>query len=154
MCFFQILFFIMMSTTAVIIAHKIKPIHKGDKTHSQDQVIVPVNFNVINTIANIPKKLKLIVSSVFSKYRPLSSEKRHSSKMRMVFSSTFLRKLSSGIFSPNNNSLTEILSNSHKGCSSDTSGNPFPVSHRDTVLLLTPNFSATCSCVKLRSFLQ
>ena len=48
----------MISTTATIKVHKIKPIHKGDKTHNQDQVIVPVNFNIINTIATIPKKLK------------------------------------------------------------------------------------------------
>ena len=102
----------MISTTVTITAHKIKPIHKGDKTHNQDQVIVPVNFNIINTNSenentdysnptfytdcSNPISLgylnkDIVTNYAVSKYRPLSSGKRHSSKIRIIFSSTFLR---------------------------------------------------------------
>ena len=49
--------------------------------------------------------------------------------------------------SPIINSLTEISNTSHIGKNRDTSGKFFPVSHRDTDLLETPNFSANSICV-------
>jgi hypothetical protein len=36
---------------------KENPIHNGDSTHIQCQLITWINFNVINTIVNNPKKL-------------------------------------------------------------------------------------------------
>ena len=33
---------------------RIAPIHSGDKTHHQDQLIYPVSFNTINTIVKSP----------------------------------------------------------------------------------------------------
>ena len=50
--------------------------------------------------------------------------------------------------SPISNSLTEISNASHIGKNRDTSGIFFPVSHRDTDLFETPNFSANSICVK------
>ena len=41
------------NATAIII--KAKGIQIGDNTHSHDQLITPINFNVMNRIASIPE---------------------------------------------------------------------------------------------------
>jgi hypothetical protein len=35
---------------------RVNPIHSGERTHSQDQLIYPVSFNPINRMVNIPAK--------------------------------------------------------------------------------------------------
>ena len=66
------------------------------------------------------------------------------------FNKNFISLLFSCVMmrSPIRNSLTEISNVSHMGKNRDTSGIFFPVSHRDTDLFETPNFSANSICVK------
>ena len=56
-------------------------------------------------------------------------------------------------FSPAKSSSTDMFSALLNAASTLTSGNPCPVSHFDTALFVTPNFSASSFCVIFNSFL-
>ena len=76
------------------------------------------------------------------------------SLIKFIIFSSALPGYSSWVkLSPDNSSFTLISSKLHKGIIMEISGRPFPHSHFDTVLSLTPSASPNCFWVICFSFL-
>lgn len=111
-------------------------------------IIKGITAEAIRISPRITKSAMCSFRHFLLKYTFLSSnEKALDVATSMIFSSAFCLKSSSAIFSPARRSLIPTSNTFESYWSISISGIKFPFSQRETVLLVTPNFSPNSSCV-------